>query len=143
MQSVPVISSIWYLRCVLVHRTFVTYACAFQGLEPFWSPVTNFTEFARTRFKTKEIVSYSVQSNFLFLKKTVIIKDDKKRSTHFERIIFINLVVVSWSQENDAHHNNTSLKGILGLVSRKSREPFGPEKPVVKLQSVSFEKLRF
>ena len=31
--------------------------------------------------------------------------------------------------------------GPLGSVSRKARELFGPEKPVVKLQSVYFEKL--
>ena len=32
---------------------------------------------------------------------------------------------------------------LLGPVSRKSRERFGPEKPVVKLQSACFEKLIF
>ena len=31
--------------------------------------------------------------------------------------------------------------GSLGPVSRKSRELFGPEKPVVQLQSACFEKL--
>ena len=31
----------------------------------------------------------------------------------------------------------------MGTVSPKSRERFGPEKPVVKLQSACFEKLIF
>ena len=35
------------------------------------------------------------------------------------------------------------LLGLLGPVSRKSRELFGPEKLVVKLQSACFEKLIF
>ena len=28
-KTVPVISSVWYLHCVLEHCTFVVYACAF------------------------------------------------------------------------------------------------------------------
>ena len=77
----------WYtVHLSLTHAPF--------KVQSHFEVITNFTEFARTRFKTKEIVSYSVQSNCLFLKKTVIIKDDKKRSTQFERIIFISLVVI-------------------------------------------------
>ena len=79
----------WYtVHFSLTHAPF--------KVQSHFEVITNFTEFARTRFKTKEIVSYSVQSNCLFLKKTVIIKDDKKRSTQFERNIFISLVVIGY-----------------------------------------------
>ena len=39
---------------------------------------------------------------------------------------------------------SSSLKNSgLGAIARKSRELFGPEKPIVKLQSACFEKLIF
>ena len=43
----------------------------------------------------------------------------------------------------DLHSNHLGLNAALGPISRTSRDLFGPEKPVVKLQSSCFEKRIF
>ena len=50
------------------------------------------------------------------------------------KVGLVSLLMVSYEVKSS---------GALGLVSRKSRELFGPEKLVVKLQYACFEKLIF
>ena len=114
---------LWYtVHLSLTHAPF--------KVQSQFEVITNFTEFAHTRFKTKEIVSYSVQSNGLFLKKTVIIKDDKKRSTQFERIIFISLLALLLSVEAKKMMHSTTTQALReswGLFLESPENFLGPK----------------
>ena len=57
--------------------------------------------------------------------------------------MFTSSVLVARERDRHCETRSRVSHSVQGPVSRKSREIFGPEKPVVKLQSARFEKLTF
>ena len=110
----------WYtVHLSLTHAPF--------KVQSHFEVITNFTEFARTRFKTKEIVSYSVQSNCLFLKKTVIIKDDKKDQLSLKESSSLALLL-SVEAKKMMHSTTTqALRKSRGLFLETPEYFFGPK----------------
>ena len=64
--------------------------------------------------------------------------------TELEEATHINRSMMTPTRQMDALYYATACLHLLSICfSRKSRESFGPEKQVVKLQSACFEKLIF